>query len=416
MELFKPTNIDFLSKRGLALGLSFALMAATVVSLALKGGPNYGIDFRGGTLIYVKFAQRPSVEEIRRAIAARVAGEVSVTTVQNVAGSQADEIVIGTELRDEKESDAARRTIIDTLKERFGAVQGKLDINLASQPELASRLRDPLQRAGAALSEEQLDKLAADLLEFRDKRRSGLMRNVDDFSSAPGVTPAVLGAMKQDLGAGPFAIRQWEFVGPKASADLKKQALLATLYALGGMLIYIAIRFEFIAGVAAVLAIIHDTVITIGFFSWFNREISLTVIAALLTLIGYSMNDKIVIFDRVRENLKIMRREPLLSLINKSINQTLSRTMLTAGPTLLCTVALYYLGGPVLNGIAYALFIGIIVGTYSSIFIASSILVWWQGMQDRRRLAVQPAGSAGRDGVTRSSLSRGADKPKARKG
>jgi preprotein translocase subunit SecF len=157
-------------------------------------------------------------------------------------------------------------------------------------------------------------------------------------------------------------------------------------------------------------------VITIGFFSWFNREISLTVIAALLTLIGYSMNDKIVIFDRVRENLKIMRREALPSLINRSINQTLSRTMLTAGPTLLCTIALYFLGGPVLNGIAYALFIGIIVGTYSSIFIASSILVWWQGVQSGRRLAVQPAATAGRAAEIRGNRSRGAEKPKARKG
>jgi preprotein translocase subunit SecF len=165
---------------------------------------------------------------------------------------------------------------------------------------------------------------------------------------------------------------------------MRNQAIRATLYALGGMLVYIAFRFQFIAGVAAVLAIIHDTIITIGFFSFTNREISLTVIAALLTLIGYSMNDKIVIFDRVRENLKLMRREPLPSLVNISINQTLSRTILTAGPTLLCTIALYFLGGPVLNGIAFALFIGIIVGTYSSIFIASAILVWWHNYKQGR--------------------------------
>lgn len=154
------------------------------------------------------------------------------------------------------------------------------------------------------------------------------------------------------------------------------------------MLVYIAFRFEFIAGVAAVLAIIHDTIITIGFFTFFNREISLTVIAALLTLIGYSMNDKIVVFDRLRENLKLRIREKLPALINRSINQTLSRTLLTAGPTLLCTVALYFLGGPVLNSIAYALFIGIVVGTYSSIFIASAILVAWQSFTERRKKAV----------------------------
>jgi len=153
------------------------------------------------------------------------------------------------------------------------------------------------------------------------------------------------------------------------------------------MLVYIAFRFEFIAGVAAVLAILHDTIITLGFFAVSNREISLTVIAALLTLIGYSMNDKIVIFDRVRENLKLSRREPMPSLVNRSINQTLSRTLLTAGPTLLCTLALYFLGGPVLNGIAYALFIGIIVGTYSSIFVASPIVLFWHNYTDARKRA-----------------------------
>jgi preprotein translocase SecF subunit len=155
--------------------------------------------------------------------------------------------------------------------------------------------------------------------------------------------------------------------------------------------------------VAAVVAIIHDTVITIGFFSFFNREINLTVIAALLTLIGYSMNDKIVIFDRVRENLKLLRRQPLRDLVNKSINQTLSRTLLTAGPTLLCTVALYFLGGPVLNSIAYALFIGIIVGTYSSIFIASAILVAWHRYQETRQKAAPAPEPAGRQTARKSS-------------
>jgi preprotein translocase subunit SecF len=203
----------------------------------------------------------------------------------------------------------------------------------------------------------------------------------------------VIGTLKQEAALAPFNIRGAEVVGPKAGADLRKQALLATLYALGGMLVYIAIRFELIAGVAAVLAIIHDTVITIGFFSWLDREINLTVIAALLTLIGYSMNDKIVVFDRVRENQKLRFRDPLPELVNRSINQTLSRTMLTAGPTLLTTVALYFLGGPVLNGIAFALAIGIVIGTYSSIFVASAILVWWQSYQIRRGKAA-PATSS----------------------
>jgi preprotein translocase subunit SecF len=157
------------------------------------------------------------------------------------------------------------------------------------------------------------------------------------------------------------------------------------------MLVYIAFRFEWIYGVAAVVAVFHDTIITIGLFSIFNKEISLTVIAALLTLVGYSMNDTIVVFDRIRENLKILRREKLGSLINKSINQTLSRTILTSGLTFLTVLALFVFGGEVLHGFALALVIGIIIGTYSSIFVASPILVFWQDFSEKRK---RPGGSA----------------------
>ena len=389
MELFKKqTNIDFLSKTWLTVGLSVAFVAASIVSLIVKGGPNYGIDFRGGTLVYVKFSGPPPVGEIREVLSSRIPGEITVTTVSDTGVGQSNEVVIGTEMKDERSLDQARQVITRTLQERFSKTGGKLDLNNASRQEMVDRLREPLQRAGAGLSDQQLNETAGRIREFIDRSRSGLLTSVEEVAGVQGVTPQVVNVLKQEAALAPFAIRQVEIVGPKAGADLQRKAIEATLYALGGMLIYIAFRFEFIAGVAAVIAIIHDTVITIGFFSFFNREISLTVIAALLTLIGYSMNDKIVIFDRVRENLKLMRREPLPSLVNRSINQTLSRTLLTAGPTLLCTLALYFLGGPVLNSIAYALFVGIIVGTYSSIFIASVILVWWHNFQENRKRRV----------------------------
>ncbi|MBM3775067.1 MAG: protein translocase subunit SecF [Acidobacteria bacterium] len=405
MELFKrETRIDFLKHQRLTLGLSIALVLATLVLLAVKG-LNYGIDFRGGTLVYVKFAGRPPVEQIRSALEERIAGEISVTTVQDTAVSDAQEVVIGTELQDEKALGEARQIIIRTLEERFGASGGKLDFNNSGRQELVQRLREPLAAAG--LSSEQTEALVDRMRQFRDQSRSGLLAKLDELSQVAGVTPQVMPVLKQELAVAPFAVRQVEIVGPRAGADLQRQAVKATLFALGGMLVYIAFRFEFIAGVAAVLAIIHDALITLGFFALLDREISLTVIAAILTLIGYSMNDKIVIFDRVRENLKLMRREPMPSLINRSINQTLSRTLLTAGPTLLTTLALYFLGGPVLNGIAFALFIGIIVGTYSSIFVASPIILFWHNMGERRRLApgrqpgaapsrVEPARPAGR--------------------
>jgi protein-export membrane protein SecD/preprotein translocase SecF subunit len=185
--------------------------------------------------------------------------------------------------------------------------------------------------------------------------------------------------LREKYGPGKFEIRSAYTVGPRAGQEMRNQALLATLGALSGMLIYIAFRFQWISGMAAVIATIHDVVITLGLFAWTDREITLNIVAALLTLIGYSMNDKIVVFDRVRENQRLgLRSLSFRQLVNQSINQTMSRTILTATPTLLACVALYFLGGEVLNGIAFALFIGIVVGTYSSIFVASSLLVLWQ--------------------------------------
>jgi preprotein translocase subunit SecF len=168
------------------------------------------------------------------------------------------------------------------------------------------------------------------------------------------------------------------------------------------MLVYIAFRFEWIYGLGAVIAVFHDTLITIGLFSIFHEEISMTVIAALLTLVGYSMNDTIVIFDRIRENLKIMRREPLESLMNKSVNQTLSRTIMTSGLTFLTVIALFVWGGPVLHGFSFALVCGIIVGTYSSVFIASPIVLFWHNYTDSRKRTAPAAGAVRPETVRKS--------------
>jgi preprotein translocase subunit SecF len=175
-----------------------------------------------------------------------------------------------------------------------------------------------------------------------------------------------------------------EIVGPQVGAQLQKQALWATVYSLAGMLVYLWFRFELMYGVAAVTAVVHDTLVTIGAFSLTNREITLTVIAAILTLIGYSMNDTIVIFDRVRENLKMMRRESFTEVVNTSINQTLSRTILTSGLTFLTVLSLYLFGGEVLHGFSFALVIGILIGTYSSVAVAAPMLVAYQEWRRRR--------------------------------
>jgi preprotein translocase subunit SecF len=188
-------------------------------------------------------------------------------------------------------------------------------------------------------------------------------------------------------------VEQVEIVGPTAGKQLQRQAWLATLYSLIGMLIYLWFRFELIYGVAAVVAVFHDTLITVGAFSLTNQEITLTVIAAILTLIGYSMNDTIVVFDRIRENLALSRRESLHDVVNRSINQTLSRTVISSGLTFLTVMSLYLFGGEVLHGFSFALVVGILIGTYSSIAVAAPMLVAYQDWRVKRgKVASLPAG------------------------
>jgi preprotein translocase subunit SecF len=198
-----------------------------------------------------------------------------------------------------------------------------------------------------------------------------------DESSLDAGRNRIVNALQAHYG-NPFTVRNVQVVGPTVGKQLEKQATLATLYSLLGMLIYLWFRFQLIYGVAAVIACFHDTLITVGFFALTNREISLTVIAAILTLVGYSMNDTIVVFDRIRENLRLNRRESLPDVVNRSINQTLSRTVLTSGLTFLTVLSLYIFGGEVLKGFSFALVVGILIGTYSSIAIASPMLVAWQ--------------------------------------
>jgi preprotein translocase subunit SecF len=181
-----------------------------------------------------------------------------------------------------------------------------------------------------------------------------------------------------------FTVQQSEVVSATASSQLQRQAFLATIYSLLGMLAYLWFRFELIYGVAAVVAVFHDTLITIGFFSLTNQEITLTVIAAILTLVGYSMNDTIVVFDRIRENLALSRREKLADVVNRSINQTLSRTVIASGLTFLTVLCLYVFGGEVLHGFSFALVVGILIGTYSSIAVAAPMLVAYQDWRAKK--------------------------------
>src|SRR6185369_16488074 len=256
IELFRDIKVDWLGKRKLFLAISGALMLAGLISLVIKGSFNYGVDFKGGTIVQVRFPNgRPDIEKIRQTLR-----ENGATDSQPQELTRTNDVLIEFQGAQAEDASAGRATIINALDKAF---------------------------------------------------------------------------------KGQYEILKADSIGPKVGDDLKRQAVLATLYALGGILIYIAFRFEWIYGAAAVFAVFHDTLVTLGLFSIFNREINLTVIAALLTLVGYSVNDTIVVFDRIRENLKIRRRDDLETIMNDSINQTLSRTILTSGLTFLTVLALF---------------------------------------------------------------------------
>jgi preprotein translocase subunit SecF len=306
IELFRDIKVDWLGKRKIFLAISGAVMLLGLVSLIAKRTFNYGVDFKGGTIVQVRFKQKPDIEKIRQLLRENGAAD---SQPQEIAGR--NDVLIEFQGAKEEDASAGRSVIINALNKGFP---------------------------------DQFEVLSA------------------------------------------------QSIGPKVGDDLKRQAVFATLYALGGILVYIAFRFEWIYGAAAVFAVFHDTLVTLGLFSIFNREINLTVIAALLTLVGYSVNDTIVVFDRVRENLKIRRRDELETIMNDSINQTLSRTILTSGLTFLTVLALFIFGGEIISHFAFAMVVGIIVGTYSSIAIAAPLVLVYTNL--RGRALPQPAAPA----------------------
>ncbi|PYU57071.1 MAG: protein translocase subunit SecF [Acidobacteria bacterium] len=360
--------------------LSGILLLAGWTSIFFKGGLRYGIDFKGGTNVDVRFAQAPDIDRLRSGLAAQGLGNTEIQSARDIANPNSNEVLIFVEGRgqDEQTLQASREKVLSALNATYGlSGSNKADFNSATLSSLAAVLteKDPLVLSVNAADRYQ--QLSRKLLDYRDKNANGVLTNFDDLAKGDGVTPAVLAAVKNSYALGPFAIRNVEVVGPKVGAELRRQAIFVTLYALGGMLVYIAFRFEWVYGAAAVLAVFHDVLITLGFFSLLHFEISLTVIAALLTLVGYSMNDTIVIFDRIRENNRLLRKESFSDVVNKSINQTLSRTILTSGLTFLTVLVLFLMGGQVLRAFSFALVVGIVVGTYSSFGIAAPLVVAW---------------------------------------
>jgi preprotein translocase subunit SecF len=397
MELFKNVNVDWMGKAKYFVTLSLLLLAVGWISIFRNGGLRYGIDFRGGTLVYVRFSGPPPIDKIRNGLKAAGLSNSTIQSISDISnrGPQSD-VVIGLEQQGQgnESLDAGKQAILDVLHKTFSTSDagGKPDFNSITPQALAAILtqKDPLGLGAAA--GDRYNQLAIKLAAARDADHGGIITGFEQLKNVDGVTPAVTTVLANNFSLGDFTIRNVEVVGPKVGAQLRRQAILATLYALAGMLVYIAFRFEWVYGAAAVIAVFHDVLITLGFFSLFHYEISLTVIAALLTLVGYSMNDTIVIFDRVRENLRLMRREPFPEIVNRSINQTLSRTILTSGLTFLTVLVLYLMGGEVLRAFSFAMVVGVVVGTYSSFGIAAPIVVVWQ--KYRGQGAVISAGSA----------------------
>jgi preprotein translocase subunit SecF len=386
IEFFKEPNIDWMGKAKYFYALSAILLIAGWASIFAKGGLYYSIDFKGGTNVDVRFAQTPKVDQLRAALAAKGLGNSEIQTIGDFAAGSSSEVLIfvGQNGMTDEARDSSKGQVLSALNAAYNSGNtGKPDFNAATPSSLAAYLtqKDPLNLSTAA--GDRYPQLAKQILDYRDRTMNGLVTNFDDLGKVSGSTPAVVASLKDGFALGPFAIRNAEIVGAKVGAELRRQAVYVTLYALGGMLLYIAFRFEWVFGAAAVLAVFHDVLITLGFFSLLHFEISLTVIAALLTLVGYSMNDTIVIFDRIRENNRLLRKQPFADVVNKSINQTLSRTILTSGLTFLTVLVLFLMGGQVLRAFSFALVVGIVVGTYSSFGIAAPLVVWWHRYRDQ---------------------------------
>jgi preprotein translocase subunit SecF len=391
VEIFKQVSIDWLSKKWWFFGLSWLLIVLGAIGYFVNHGLRYGIDFTGGTIIYLKFSKAPDLDLIRRSLKTEAATPPLIQRFGDPA-EHTVQVRMQTVFGAGQDIEAGHRELLGVLRKAFDPEHlsgNKLDFNNVGLDALYKKLlgADPDNLRNQNKTTQEIDAYYHDLgqksLDYRNKQGGGLVASLDDLKNA-GLSNVALARIKSDFFAGPFAIKGVDSVGAVVGSDLRRRAALAVGLSFMGMLVYVGFRFKPIYGVAAVVALFHDITITLGLFALTQKEISLTVIAALLTLVGYSMNDTIVVFDRVRENLRIMRKESLYQVLNLSINQTLSRTIMTSGMTFLSVFALFVFGGEVLNGFSFALTVGIIIGTYSSIAIASPIVEWWYRSVDQK--------------------------------
>jgi len=392
MDILRDPNFDFMKYRRFWIGLSFVTILAGLVGIFFLDRLNFGVDFAGGTQMTLEFREEPNVEELRSLVAGAGYSDAVIQRF-GVAGSK--EVMLRTPIVGGSEEGSAAR-LRAALDARYNEGGGSVDLNQVGAATVAEVLTqaNPDAIAVAAAAGHYQSVAAAVMAE---RKELGLFTSWDQVSRVAGVSAASVAALHRAATLGDFAVLGVENVGPQVGAELRQRGILAVAGAMVGMLLYIWLRFELRFAVGATMAVLHDVLITLGFFAWAGHEFNLTTVAAFLTLIGYSVNDTVVTFDRVRENLRRHRTADSIEMLNRSINQTLSRTVLTGGTTIAAALSLYLLGGDVLRGFAFVMAVGIVVGTYSSIFIASPFaLLWehWFGGGRRERGSAKPVSAS----------------------
>jgi len=411
MELLRHTNIDFMKYRKFWIIVSVILMAVGVVAIigAFFGFEplNFGIDFAGGTQMTLRFRERPEIDDLRKLLEG---GGMGAAQIVRLGDSKSSDVIIKTPAHKGVEEGSGDR-ITAALDRKYNQGQaGKPDLNRIGSDAVIQLLTqtDPdhvaAQGADAVRAHYQA---TADALRV-ERNKTGIFNGWAEVRAVKGVSPAAAAALEQSASLGDYGIRGVENVGPQIGSELRTRGFLAVAASLLGMLCYIWFRFELRFGIGAVMASLHDVLVTFGIFAALRFEFNLITIAAFLTLIGYSVNDTVVIFDRIRENMRKNRRRPLIDVMNESINQTLSRTIMTSGLTLLTCLALLILGGDVLRGFAFVMTIGIVVGTYSSIYIASPFALLWEQL-----FGGEAKGGAQRPDAPKSARPASADEPAA---
>ncbi len=377
MQFLTDSHIDFMKYRKVFIWVSILLLLIAVAELFFMTGLNLGIDFAGGTQLTLRLRDDAEVDQLRRILENAGLREAQI---QRYGPAESREFLIKTPVVGGSEEGSSEALIAALDSELNGDSGEKFDLNQRGSEALSTLLyeADPDDRVfdDEAEARKHYAGVAQAVLDRR--KEVTLFESWDQISGVEGVTAESLSTLQEKAVFGGFHVLSNENVGPQIGAELRTKGVLAVLLSFCGMLLYIWFRFELRFGVGALVAVFHDFLITLGLFALLNYEFNLPTIAAFLTLVGYSVNDSVVIFDRVRENMRKFRRKPLIDVMNMSLNQTLSRTILTSSTTLMVLICLFTLGGEVIRGFAFVLMIGVVIGTYSSIFVASPFALAWE--------------------------------------